>query len=182
MKRKYFRHGIGIVGIVVIFATLLASLSFIGHLSDGFDNMNVKDWDLRERNEDNLLKNEFEGYNKGDGISATVDKYGVVTLNGEYKGEGSARIALGSVNLSAGQYTISGDTKGSNYTYRLIAVSTSGDTETILGTSGLDDATFTLAASTTVSVVIEVFPEYQLNNVKIAPVLVSGDEAGDFFA
>ena len=63
MKRKYFRHGIGIVGIVVIFATLLASLSFIGHLSDGFDNMNVKDWDLRERNEDNLLKNEFEGYN-----------------------------------------------------------------------------------------------------------------------
>ena len=179
MKRKYFRHGIGLVGIVVIFATLLGSLSLIGHFSDGFSNLKPTDWDLRERNEDNLLKNEFEGYNMGDGITATVDNYGVITLNGTYKGEGSAEIVVDTVNLSAGIYTISGDNKGSNYTYRLIVVDSS---DKIVATSGLDTATFTLPSTATVSVKIEVFPDYECKNVKISPVLVSGDEAGEFFS
>lgn len=169
-----------IVTIVVVIAVVVAALSFIGHLSGGFENMKISEWNLRERNEENLISGEFKDYNEGNGVTAEADKYGVITVDGKYMGDGeSVSITVDTVTLEGGTYTLSGDSKGSNYTYRLCAKDSNGEE---IAVSGLNNATFELGSTTTLQIVIEVFPDYELKNVKISPVLVKGTEAGDFFA
>ena len=169
-----------LVTIVVVIAVVVAALSVIGHLSGGFENMKISEWNLRERNEENLISGEFKDYNEGNGVTAEGDKYGVITVDGMYMGDGeSVSIAVDTVTLEAGTYTLSGDIKGSNFTYRLSAKDSGG---LVVATSGLNNATFSLGSTTTLQIVIEVFKGVELENVKISPVLVKGTEPGDFFA
>ena len=180
MSRKTKRI-ITYVGIILA-AVLICS--FVGKISGGFTK-DVEDWQLRERNEDNLLKGtSFEDYDNGDGITLEAKKDGTIVIDGTYLGdEDNIVIPVESVNLGAGTYTLSGVPKGSNYTYHIRAEYKDANGASVYAVGDFaNTATFTLTSSQSVSISIVIFPEVEFNNVYIRPVLVVGNEAGDFYA
>lgn len=168
--------------ILLIGLAIVLAVSFIGKITGGF----TKDWEdvtILERNPDNELTGKYgwkdDVYNNGDGYKLTAKKDGSVVINGEYTGSsGKAEIPLEKVTLAAGTYTISGAPNGGNATYYLKATVDSTDYIADFGSEG---GTFTLTTSTEVTVSLVLFGEHEFNYVKIQPVLVEGDEAGDFY-
>ena len=168
--------------ILLIGLAIVLVVSFIGKITGGW----TKDWKdvtILERNPENELTGRYgwkdDVYNVGDGYKLTAKKDGTVVINGEYTGtNGNAEIVLEKVTLAAGTYTISGAPNGGNATYYLKA--TAGSTDYIAD-FGAEGGTFTLSASTEVTVTLVLFGEYEFNNVRIQPVIVEGSEPGDFY-
>lgn len=156
-------------------------LSVLGSLSDGFQNWDTATWQLRDRNEDNLLSGNFTDYNKGDGITATAKNDGTIILDGEYKGSAdNIVIPVETLSLPKGTYTFTGAPNGSTSTYNLQLTYNSGSDVVY---ADFDGNTFTIPdGGATVTVQIVVYPDCKINNVRIRPVLVEGSEAGDFYA
>ena len=180
MSRKTKRI-ITYIGIVLV-AVLVCS--FVGKISGGFTK-DIEDWQIRERNEANLLKGtSFEKYDNGDGITLEAKKDGTIVVDGTYLGnDENIVIPVESVNLGAGTYTLSGAAKGSNYTYYIRAEYKDANGTSVYAVGDFaNTATFTLTSSQNVSISIVVFPEVEFNNLYIRPVLVVGNEAGDFYA
>ena len=169
---------------IAIAAVACLVLSFIGHITGGFQNP-LKDATLRDRNPDNLLSGKYtsagwkdDAYNVGDGYKLTASNDGTVTVNGKYTGSDScATIELETINLAAGTYTLSGATNGGNQTY-LIRVTYDG--KTAIGDFS-SSKTFTLASDTAVEVELVLYGDYDFNYVKVRPVLVKGSDVGDFY-
>ena len=164
--------------IVAAILVTVITLSVLGSLSDGFSNWDTSTWQLRDRNKENLLSGKFTDYNPGNGITAKAKDDGTIILDGEYVGsESSVVIPVEVVALSEGTYTFTGAPKGSTGTYNLQLVY---DGKTVY--SDFDGCTFKLESAASVTVQIVVYPKVEINNVTIRPVIVAGDEAGDFYA
>ena len=132
----------------------------------------------RDLNEDNLIK--VENYliqdedDNGNGIEVTVKEDGTIKLNGTAKSDDEYTVT--EILLQPGTYTMSGvksDKKGAG----LKAVF--GANEHYAGTSS---DTFVLETATTVSIVVYAVEDTFCLNKTIRPVLVAGDDAGDFYA
>ena len=170
------------IKMIAIAAVACIVLSFVGHITGGFQT-SLKDASLRDRNPDNLLTGKYgwtdDVYNVGDGYKLTAANDGTVTINGKYTGaDGSAVVVLEKVTLAAGTYTLSGATNGGNQTYHLRA---SYGSNTVIGDFGASNGTFTLTASTEVTIELVLYDDFDFNYVKVRPVLVDGSTAGDFF-
>lgn len=183
MKIKITRKAKKFIAAGCIFFALLFSLSFIGNLSNGFENWDVAEWTVRERNADNLLSGNFTDYNKGNGITATADNNGVITLKGEYVGdEEKIVIPVQNVVLNPGTYTISGAPNGSVKTYHIQVKYVNQSGAELYAVSDFDDSTFILDTNQAVEVSIVVYPNCEIKRGTIKPVLVEGTEIGEFFA
>ena len=132
----------------------------------------------RDLNEDNLIKAENYLVKDEDdndkGITVTVKEDGTIKLNGTAKEDDEYTVA--EVVLQPGTYTISG-VKSDKDGYGLKAVF--GTNEHFAGTK---TETFTVTTATTVSIVIYAVEDTFCLNTTIRPVLVAGDEAGEFYA
>lgn len=170
------------IKIIAIVAVACVAMAFFGHITDGFQT-NLKDASLRGRNPDNLLSGDYgwkdDVYNVGDGYKLTAKNDGSIVITGEYTGtDGSAIIDLEKVTLSAGTYTLSGAPNGGNATYLLRV---SYDSTNVTGDFGAEGGTFTLSASTEVTVQLLLYPEHEFLRTSVRPVIVEGSEAGDFY-
>ena len=170
------------IKMIAIAAVACLVLSFIGHITGGFQTP-LKDATLRDRNPDNLLTGKYgwtdDVYNVGDGYKLTASNDGTVTINGKYTGaDGSVVVVLEKVTLAAGTYTLSGTPNGGNQTYHLRA---SYGSTTVTGDFGGAKGTFTLTSSTEVTISLVIYDDFDFNYVKVRPVLVEGSTAGDFY-
>ena len=117
--------------------------------------------------------------NDGSGIIVNVDeRTGAITLDGKYNGDGAMDISVGSVDLKAGTYTLTACDRASLAgIYVTITANgipyefdfTPGNTVDITGDF------------TNCEIKIHVAEGTELNNVKILPVIVPGDEAESFY-
>ena len=163
-----------VVGIVLLMAMLLCVGVFA--FRGGFNDILGKD-----RNEKNLIQLD-SGYiktqNTNRGVEIDVNDNGVIKLSGKATSDYSVNVA--SVKLPAGTYTISGlDEPDVNRLWMYVKYSGG---EAIAGT---EDATFTLNAEETVTVILSWAEDYNFNiftENKICPVIVEGNTPGDFYA
>lgn len=139
---------------------------------------------VRERNEDNLIEvndTYFPTKNYGHGLEFDVDEDGVIKIKGE-KATGSIEAIIQTVELDAGTYTLSGLEKPNQDEMFLSAEWGEGE----VCIAGIDDAngTFTLTEKSTVTIVLHITSgtEIKYANRTIEPVLVEGDDVGEFWA
>lgn len=139
---------------------------------------------VRERNEDNLIKvddNYLPERNPGYGIFFDVDDDGVIKVKGD-KASGNVEAIIQTVELEAGTYTLSGIEKPDQGKMTLTAQWGAGE----VCYAGLFEAngTFTLTEKTTVTIVLNIMADEDIAyaNRTIKPVLVEGDDVGDFYA
>ena len=136
---------------------------------------------LQERNENNLLKVD-DTYIKSqsliNGIELDVMEDGAIHIHGDPSN--NATVIIQQVKLSAGTYTISGIEKLDTGKMMLCVVYGSGSS----AIAGDSSATFTLTEEETVSVELHFVKDAEIHyaNRIIRPVLVEGDEVGEFYA
>lgn len=174
-KKKRRMRLAGLVALCIVSATVLSA--GIGFMSDGFTNSDVSSWMDRELNADNLIKVDDylikDGDTNGEGITVSVNEDGVIKLNG--KSTGTDEYTVCELSVAPGTYTISG-------------VASTGDCGLqVLGSgieakAGTRNDSFTVEETTTISVVVYVGEDVKLFNKTIKPVLVKGEEPGDFYA
>lgn len=170
-----------IVGIIAGGLALVVALSFVGDFSNGFQNLNPKDWEIQQVNEENLIKVENytieQGlYNPGTGITVDVKKDGTFIVDGEHGGSEDLNIEIGTVDLTAGTYTFkSGYKKAGVYKAYLKLVTDSGVVKADF------DNPVEIEANTSAKIVLVVCPEAELNNARFAPTLAEGTDAIDFY-
>lgn len=159
---------------------VLVMVPLAGFATKGFQNWDrdsLKDQFTLKRNPDNLIdmKNVTlkDGKSDTSDVTVKVDDLGVVTLSGQASADED--ITYATITLDAGTYTFTGAPDSTAKTYMLYLKS--GD-KLIRSDTG---AAFTVSASTKYTVIIRVLEDTQLNSVKIKPVVVSGDKAGDFY-
>ncbi len=169
-----------IIASVAVFLVAVTVCAFLGNISDGFTNW--EDATLVERNSSNLLTGEFDDFNDGNGVKATVRKDGSIILSGENLTSFNLVIPVETVNLSAGTYTLSGAPKGSNLSYHISAKYTDGSGATKTAISDFSNKTFTIVGQQNVEISIVVTSKTSVDNVVLRPVLVKGTETGEFYA
>ena len=166
-KTKRMLKRVGIFLLVAILGGLTASFAMTA--ANGFD---------RELNPENIIDVDKytvkDGDSSGKGIKVSVNDDGVIKLNGEASENDEYTVTT--LSLAAGTYTISGyDSNSKGVTLKAVY------NGTITAISGTTYATFTLETETSVSIVITIAEDYYCFNTTIKPVLVEGDEAGDFY-
>ena len=160
--------------ITVLIAVVCSSC--LGWLTAGFQNFDVAQRFEKERNPDNLITISsvtLATTRHSSGIDVTVDEDGVVTLDGKVTED--IQLPYATVSLQPGEYILSGDEKGSAGTYYLSIVV--GE-QTIYGNL---DGKFTVETAGSYTITINVEADTQLRNVKLYPVINSGDSAVDFY-
>lgn len=177
MKAKTKRWVAGILGAAVLFGVF----AFTSHISNGFESLNPKDWEVQNVNEENLIKVENytieQGeYNPGTGVSVDVMKDGTFIVDGEHGGSEDLNIEIGTVELKAGTYTFKSGYKGAGVYKAYLKLVTD---------DGYKKADFEnpieITADTTAKIVLVICPEAELNNARFQPTLAEGTEAIDFF-
>lgn len=135
---------------------------------------------LQERNEKNLLTVD-DTYLKDtkltNGIELDVTEDGAIHIKGDPSD--NASVIIQEVKLAAGTYTISGIEKLDTNKVMLCVSYGNGN----IAIAGDTSATFTLDAEETVSVELRFVKDAEIHyaNRTIRPVLVEGDEPGDFY-
>ena len=168
MKQKTKRtlKRIALVALIAILGGVVGSFAVSG--SSMFD---------RDLNPDNLIK--VENYvvqdkdDNGNGVDVKVDDDGVIKLNG--KATADDEYIVTELVLEPGEYTLSGFKSDKS---KVGLKATFGTSEHYAGTSS---DTFVLESSTTVTIVVYVAEDHYCLNTTIKPVLVTGDEAGEFY-
>lgn len=177
---------LGIIGTVLL-SVMACALVFT--LTNGFTGK-------RALNEDNLLYDTYSDMKKktyANGLTLSQDN-GVIDISGKTDEE-AAVIELCKVTLKAGTYTytcfenaaFNGCYSFLEFTDSSVKTRVYGDFEdlgemTVSGVTVNDSNTFTLSSETEVTVYIAVAADNDDVNAKAYPVLVSGKEAGDFYA
>lgn len=169
-----------IIASIAVLLVAVAACSFLGSISDGFTNW--EDATLVERNSANLLTGKFTDFNDGNGVNATARKDGSIILSGKNLTDADLVIPVETLNLAAGTYTLSGAPKGSNLSYHIVAKYTDGSDAVQTAISDFSNKTFTIVGQQNVEISIVVTAKTSVNNVLLRPVLVSGNEIGDFYA
>lgn len=159
--------------ILIVIGVFAALIIFVGVVTSGFKNWGVG----RTVNEDNLYTAECMT------LKDTDDGYGVkITVNedGSFKVKGTATkdvdYEIGTVTLDKGTYTITAFEDASRST-----VYVSANYDGLVTCADFSDNTFTIAADDTeVTLTLHVFTDAKLNDT-IYPVIVSGEEPGEFY-
>ena len=180
-RRRLNTNGKIIVACAITCLIALLGAAFLGNITDGFQK-DLDDVSLRERNELNLLTGAFTDFNDGNGVSAKGRNDGSIVLGGENLSESDIVIPVEKVTLAAGTYTVSGAKSGGNTTYHIAVkyVDGSGSTQTAIG--DFTSKTFTITSQQEVEVTIVVKPDANVKGVLVKPVLVQGEDVGDFYA
>ena len=187
---------------VIIIAVLLAVLgsAIVFNLTDGYDNVDLKDNLTRKLNEDNFF---FEKLDDGviyDNVNIDAEiKNGVITLDGSIADTDpntitlSDSIGLTTLTLPAGEYTFTCFDHPNYKSYYAVGTYTLGG-KTYTWYADFEDApnnstnsallqgkTVELADEAKVTFEIRLVEGAELDNVKGYPVLVEGDENGNFY-
>ena len=168
----------------IIGACMLATIfivCMIGWVSKGtFDFSNTEDWSLLEVNEDNLLDAEkytIKTLNTGLGYGIEVNEYGQIKVSGTNNSGEAQTHEVQEVTLPAGTYTLSSGAKGTSIAgYNMSIVV--GDA-TYYADFG-SNTTFTVASETEATINIYINDKVEINQT-FSPVLVAGEDEGDFF-
>ena len=160
---------------IIVLLLAVAGISSLAVWTEGFTA-----WDIKELNEDNLIK--VEQYvstledKRTDGLKVDCDEDGVVTVTGENKTESDVEILVAEITLEAGEYTFTTSAKGvDDKTYYMCL--SSGD-EIIIADG--DDATFKVDEQTTFGVKIIVCAGEKIDTT-FKPVIVEGDKPATFY-
>ncbi len=180
MSRKTKKFLSGLLAAVLV----IGCCSMIGFASKGFTVLDPSEWEVRTRNEDNLLDNAdytlAEGVTKNaNGITLDVDKHGAITIDGKHDDAEAMEIELGTLALEAGDYTFVSGYKGSGTSSVYLKYVTSSGT--YLADFNNGDGTFTLSAAATGTVSIVIAPDYQFNGITLRPVVYQGEDAVSFY-
>ena len=190
-KKKRVKRVFSIIGIVLV-SVILAGVT--ARLTDNFT-----DFSIRKLNEDNLLfesYEDFEDYESKDNDITIKNNNGVLRINGKIDDDASDIVLqYATLELEPGEYTYTCFDDPSIDTYYSYISYTDSDkvTHLVIGDIEADDkdaeefasvsafSTFTLEEKTTVKFIILVKADQSLFNVKAMPVLVEGDDPGDFY-
>ena len=176
VRRKRIWKTVGIIAAVVAIVALVAGVAVVGLSA------------MRERNPDNLIKVDDDYMesieNNGKGLSVDVKEDGTIKLKG--KPTASDQFIVKTFVLDAGTYTISG-LENPDLTKILLGVMWGSDGNVSKAYAGLDSQTFTFAEATEVTVFIDVYADAEDSDIEwqnrtIRPVIVEGDEPGEFYA
>ena len=168
---------------VLICSIFMAAIMLLGFVTAGFQQWSIdemKDNAARKVNPDNFYTAEcltLVDSNTGDGIVVNVnEKNGVITLDGT--ADTDITLDVGTVVLNKGEYTLTAIDGASNATIYMTAKI--GSTEYKFDfTPG---NTITVASdNTNVSLSIYIKEETKLDNLKILPVIVAGDESASYW-
>ena len=168
---------------LIIVVIAMAATMLLGFATSGFTNWNKDDMKAqfeKQVNPDNFytvecLTDNLKA-NDGNGVYFEIDEEtGAIVADGVAQDDYEVEFAT--VKLNKGKYTI---TAIEDASYASIYVDGKiGDTQVKVDFTG---NTFDVAGdNTTLTLTLHIVKGTKLNNVKILPVIVSGEEAGDFY-
>ena len=176
-KNKKNRTITIIVAVLVSVLSLGAVAGATGILK--FDKDVAADKLLPSINPDNFYSNvelALESMNDGEGVTVEVtERTGAITLDG--KAEDDLTYVIGTVELDEGTYTITALEGASKNTVYVTA--TVGDVDTNFDFTG--NTLEIESDNTVVTLTIHIKVGTELNNVKVLPTIVEGEEAGKFY-
>ena len=185
MTRKTKKNLIRGLAFVLGLAAVIGAVSFIGKKTNGFaDDITLEALTQRDLNPDNLYtydlipKEMLNIGNTGYGFSVTVEKDGSFVLDGKYEGEEAVTIPGAVIHLEAGEYTMTSGTSTGLYSIYL-QLSNADGTKTWNFDFGNP---ITVPEDGDYKVLIHIEPDAEFKNKHFYPVIVKGDEAGDFYA
>lgn len=174
------------IKIVAIVLIACAGIVLLGNVSGGFQNMDPREWKLRDVNNENLFQSldfaDTDGVieNGGDGITVTLEKNNVLKVNGT--AETAKNIMVGTTTLKAGtSYVFGSDLKdGTNGTIYLRVVNTANGSVLASNYNAAsvisgDD----LSADTDVSIEIVIAKDVTIRNLSLEVVLCEGEAASE---
>ena len=169
----------------IIVAAILATVmlvSWIGNLSGGFDNMNPADWQLYDRNENNLIAADalLEEFDNGNGFTVKRNDDGTLTVNGKNESTEAQTIELGTIELEPGTYTFTTGKNGKNKdaTNQYFNMSLVGSDGTHTADFG---GTITVTTKTPYTIKLTLGAEKSFTYRTLYPTLVAGDDAEGFY-
>ena len=171
------------VAYVLAALALVGTMALVGNLSDGFKNLNPKDWDVNMRNENNLISLDVLEGEYATSVGLTVEqKNGILTLSGENKSATDATVDIATFTLSAGKYMFSTgkdgrNTKTSAYSYYMKLVDAKGNS--IADADG--KASIEVSADTEVKLQLVVAAKENVDGVKLYPAIVEGEEHVSYY-
>ena len=155
---------------------------FIGWMTSGFtafDKDSMADRFSPSVNESNFYNAEcvtLKSGNSGDGVTVTVNDDGSVKVKGKNENKtDSLEYTIGTVTLEAGTYTFTALDGASKNGSLVVAID--GETEYC---ADFGENTFTLDSETELVIKLVIKPDVEINST-VYPVIVEGDEPGDFY-
>ena len=198
MKNFIKNHSVIFATICIALAVGLTAGLFV--LTDGLETWDPNEIFTRDRNEDNILYDQYDDMEKtphSSGISIEIDK-GLVRLDGEIKDSEKSEdveFIFASMELSAGTYTYTCFDHPSLTTYysmirytddtgavHVVFADFNNSNISIPDVTVDDYKTFTLTEKTDVEFVIVACVGTDCDGVVAKPVLVSGEDEGNFYA
>ena len=169
----------------IIAASILAVVlivSWIGSVTKGFENMNPKDWEIVQRNEENLLPVEalLDEFDNGNGYAIEKSDAGVLKISGRNESETQEQVQLGTVTLKPGTYifTTGKDGKNSDASNFNFNMSLKSGANTYYADFG---GAFRVEAETTFTVVLTLGAEKSFNGRTLYPAIYAGEDAQEFY-
>ena len=197
-NQKLSKKNWKVIIIAVALGVLASALVF--SLTDGYDNVDLKDNLTLKLNEDNFF---FEKIDDGEIYDNTnidaVAKNGIITLNGKIADTDpniitlSDSISLATVTLPVGEYTFTCFDNPSYKSYYAVGTYVlDGKTYTwyadydkapnnTTNSTLLQGKTIELTEETEVTFEIRLVEGAELNNVKARPIVVEGDKDGSYY-
>lgn len=185
MTRKTKKTLIRAVAVMLGFVLLIGAVSFIGKKTNGFaDDITLEALTKRELNPDNLYtydtipESMLNTSNTGLGFTVEVLDDGSFILDGKYEGTEALAVPGAVLHLEAGEYTLTSGTSTSRYSVYL----------KLSAVSGTDSWAFDFENPITVAtegdyvISISIEPGTEFDNKHFYPVVVKGDEPGEYFA
>ena len=191
MTRKTKKTLIRAVAALLGFVLVVGAVSFIGKKTNGFaDDITIDALTKRDLNPDNLYTADqllFEANGKqktGAGLTIAVNDDGSFVLDGKCSATETELIPFATVDLEEGTYTLTSGAATSKYGASLYLTPTTGATEdnTIPFDFGGVNGTVDTITAGKYYIMLSVAPETELDDVHFYPVIVKGDEAGEFYA
>lgn len=191
MTRKTKKTLIRAVAALLGFVLVVGALSFIGKKTNGFaDDITIDALTKRDLNPDNLYTADlllFEtNFKQNTGIGFTIEpnEDGSFVLDGKCSSTETETFPLATVDLEEGTYTLTSGAATSMYGVSLYLEPTTGPAEDGMipfDFGGVNGTVDTITAGK-YYIVLSVAPETELDDVHFYPVIVKGDEAGEFYA
>ena len=182
-KRLTTKAVLGICIAAILLVGLLIVL--IGNLSQGFQDMNPENWDIRVVNEDNLYQDldfkdadgTLQDANGIYGITVTLTEDNELKVNGT--AEGDQRIVVGAITLKAGTSYIfdSSFNNGSRGSMYMALENEAGNAiaESYVNAVVIDGETV-LTEDTVVYVVLHIADDTSVANVTLRPIICEGND------
>ena len=180
--------------IAVVACLLVAVLvGVLANVTGGFRNWDVKTWNEKERNPENLLKltsyvDDREFLEDGTKIEIQPDGSLVLTQPAESENGSPTYFEFAKLTLNPGTYTYTGSPDGTATTYKLIADYThdkGGESGSIpvdvrVNADNSGSRTFTLETKTEVSFKLFIADTFA-GSATVYPTLADGEKAIDFY-